>query len=174
VFVAEALPEALDFLNTVWRLAFGKDAQLLHLRRAADAAALVSECTTRKDLAACMSALDDVLKSMQIPDELLSESDRERNEMKGDKTLNRLQASISNKVADIGPRQAAIDAVATLRYASRIRVTLQHSGRSHELPELLEAFGLSLDDDLMRMWAEIRAKVTDALIDVRKAIETLV
>jgi hypothetical protein len=172
-FVAEALPEALDFLDAVWRLAFGKNLPLLRLRKAADAAALVSECTTRQDFAVGMSALDDVLKSMQIPDLLLSKTDQESEAMKGDRTFNRLEACIKNKIVDVGPRDAALEAVVTLRDASRIRVALQHSGRNHELPRLLEALQLSLVDDPTRMWAEIRRVVTDALVDIRNAIGTL-
>jgi hypothetical protein len=174
VFVPEALPEALDFLHATWCLAFGKKRRLLRLRSATDTTTLVASCNTRKDFVACMSALDDAIKSMRIDDEVLAEGDLSKDETKGDKTLNRLEACLRNKVADLGQREAGIQAVAVLRSANRIRVALQHSGRSEELPKALAALDLSSTDDWAACWTAVREHVTEALVDLRRAIAPLV
>jgi hypothetical protein len=167
-FAPEALPEALDFLDATWRLAFGRKYRLLNLRSAADTATLVADCTTRKDLVACISALDDVLKCMRIADELLADADRTAEETKGDRTLNRLAACIRNKIAEPGLSQAGIEAVDVLRNANKIRVALQHSARSEELTKALAVFDLSPTDEWSQVWTAVRARVTEALIDLRK------
>jgi hypothetical protein len=172
-FVPEALPEALDFLHATWCLAFGKKYRLLNLRRAMDTATLVAPCTTRKDFVACMSALDDIVKSMKIDDDLLAESDLGKEDIKGDKTLNRLGACLRNKISDPGQLQAGIDSVDVLRRTNQIRVALQHSGRSNELPRMLASLGLSQSDDWAERWTAIRAHVTEALVDIRKALGAL-
>jgi hypothetical protein len=172
-FSPEALPEALDFLDATWRLVFGRKHRLLNLRSAADTATLAADCETRKDLVACVSALDDVLKCMKIADELLADADRTAEGTKGDKTLNRFEACIRYKIGEDALRQVGIDAVGALRNANRIRVALQHSGRSEELTKGLAVFDLSPTDEWPRVWIGIRTRVTEALVDLRKAFASL-
>jgi hypothetical protein len=171
-FAPEALPEALDFLDATWRLAFGRH-HLVRLRSAADTAALVAPCRTRKDFVACMSALDDIIKSMTIDDEFLSDTDKVNQNMKGDKTLNRLTACLQHNISDLGQRQSGIDAIGVLRTANRIRVALQHSGNSEELPKALASLDISPNHDFGERWTTIRTRVTEALIDIRKAVADL-
>jgi len=172
-FTPEALPEALDFLHATWCLAFGKKHRLLHLRNATDIVTLVAICNTRKDFVACMSALDDVIKSMKIDDDLLAEADLSNDELKGDKTLNRLKACLKNRVVDQGQRETGLEAIAVLRGANTIRVALQHAGRSQDLPKALAELDILPTDDWTARWRAVRERVTDALVDLRKAISAL-
>src|SRR5262249_8580459 len=88
---ALTLPEAFDFLDTCWRLAFGKKQALLRLRNVTGTVMLSLPCATRDEFNTRLSALADMFKSMDVPDELLP---KERRQIAKDQTFSRLLACL--------------------------------------------------------------------------------
>jgi hypothetical protein len=82
-----ALGEAFDFLNAVWELHFKRP--LLRLRSLAADGRLALPCRNRGEFDNAMSALDDLLKLLDIADDLLPEGKRG---IPKDHTFARLQA----------------------------------------------------------------------------------
>jgi hypothetical protein len=74
----------------------------------------------------------DVLKSLDIPDALLSNSKK----TKKDHTLTRLTDCLQTRLEEIDYQEVE-RAVRTLRHVNNVRVTLQHSGAARELPAQL-------------------------------------
>jgi hypothetical protein len=132
-----ALPEALDFLDTAWRFAFGKRQALLRLRDTATIAKLSQACTTRADFESQLSALADILKAMDIPDALLSKT----KEINKDHTLTRLLDCLQGRL-EASDYQEVERAVSTIRTVNDVRVALQHGGASRELPTSLAKLGI--------------------------------
>ncbi|SRR6266849_1889059 len=172
VFVPRALPEALDFLDATWRLAFGKGHPLLRLRRTEDVLTLVDPCASRGDFKSAVSVLDDLIKQMLIADDLLDAADRADPNNQGDKTLNRLTACIRRKL----PTEAqadALEAVGTLRRVNDVRVSLQHSGSAATLGPALATLGVTEPPDWPKAWDQIRRRTIQALVQLRKALQPL-
>src|SRR5262249_52083828 len=117
-----ALPEALDFLDTAWRVAFCKRRALLKLRVTTSSAKLSQPCTTRMDFESQLSALDDILKMIDIPDTLLTKPEDIKKDQSFLRLLNCLQ-----KHLDESDYQEVGHAVSTLQSVNQIRVGLQHS-----------------------------------------------
>ena len=61
-----ALPEAIDYLNAVWRIHAG--GPLLHIARAESAARLALECAGADEFEARLSALCSILDHVSLPD----------------------------------------------------------------------------------------------------------
>jgi hypothetical protein len=72
------LTRALDFLDTAWRLRFGKSQALVGLASATSIAALERDCATDQDFADRVIALGDVLSALSISDSLLDGGEGEQ------------------------------------------------------------------------------------------------
>jgi hypothetical protein len=159
------LPEAFDFLDVCWRLAFGKKQRLVRLNNLAGAAMLSLPCATRDELSTRLSALVDTLNSLDIPDTLLPEPSNVE-----DGTLNRLQACLKGRL-DEAEHPACEHAITVLRAVNRLRVSFQHSATTSNLPvvcaQLSLPFPLPPPGDT---WERIRVTVTEALEVIREAI----
>src|SRR5229473_7410364 len=138
----ESLPDMLDFVDTTWRLAFGKANGLLRLRSVASVTDLSKRCQTKADFSASVSALGDIIKSMSIPDDLLLPDERIKEENKGDKTLNRLSSLARTKLRDPAALELALNAIRIFRNVNSVRVALQHSARASLLGPALEELGI--------------------------------
>jgi hypothetical protein len=160
-----ALPEALDFLDTAWRVAFGKRHALLRLRDTTSVAKLSQPCTTRADFESQLSALADILKAMDIPDALLSKT----RELPKDQTLTRLLDCLQTRLEE-SDYQEVERAVSTLRTVNDVRVALQHSGASRELPTTLAKLGIPYPPQWRDAWDRIRAATIEALRVVREKV----
>ena len=160
-----ALPEALDFLDTAWRLAFGKGQALLRLRDTSNIAKLSQACTTRADFESQLSALADILKAMDIPDALLSKT----REINKDQTLTRLLDCLRT-ILEGSDYQEVERAVSTIRTVNDVRVALQHSGASRELPTSLVKLGIPYPPQWEDAWDRIRAATIHALRVVREKV----
>lgn len=171
-FAPHALPEALDFLDATWRLAFNKE-RLLSLKSAVTVAALVEPCANRKEFTAGVSALDDTLKLMTIGDNLIPEAERELPAIKGDKTLNRMKSCLKSRLSDAVQFQRATNAIEVLRLVSAVRVALQHSGRSSDLGRALAGLGIAHRPNWGDTWDQIRSRTVDALSELRAVVTTL-
>jgi hypothetical protein len=160
-----ALPEALDFLDTAWRVAFGKRQALLRLRDTLSIAKLSQACTTRADFESQLSALADILKAMDIPDALLSKT----REINKDQTLTRLLDCLQTRLEG-SDYQEVERAVSTLRTVNEIRVALQHSGASRELPTSMAKLGIPYPPQWGDAWDRIRAATIEALRVIREKV----
>ena len=161
------LPTALDYLDDTWRLAFGKKQRLLKLGTVSNYASLSLPCSHIDSFKSAVSALDDTLKLMSIPDDLIPGSDRDKEEIKGDKTLNRLASCLRDKL-DADAFASADSAISTLRTLSNVRNALQHSGRANELMLKLEALGVRTPPaDWGAAWDQVRVMIVDALTKLR-------
>lgn len=114
-----SLPEAFDYLDVCWRLAFGKKKALIRLKTLTGVVTLSLPCATRDELIARLSALADILNSLDIPDTLLPEPS---NVQPG--TLNRLQACLKGCL-DAADYPACEHAITLLR-ARRLRDHTRH------------------------------------------------
>lgn len=169
----EQLAATLDFFETTWRLVFDKKERLFHFRSASTIVSLGRSCQTHSDFVKSISDLDDVIKSMKIPDALLTDADRAKEENKGDKTLNRLSAAVRNKVADQDVQESALAAIKKLRTVNELRVGYQHSARAMNIGGALDALGLTSTPEPSAAWDRVRVIASSAFIDLRKAIESL-
>lgn len=167
---ANALPEAIDYLDVVWTLEFGHP--LFRFKRASSVTGLVADCRSRSDFESRMSDLADVLKSMEIPDKLLAPDKLDT--LKG-QPLNRAAAAIRGRYdePEVG---AASRALESLRHLNRIRAGLQHSGGSAG-KKMAEAFAALRLEYPPRHWGEawsaVRLVATRALQSVRRAIRRI-
>jgi hypothetical protein len=172
--------EAIDFLSSVWRLAFGKQHALLTLRTMVNATVIGQPCTTRDSFIAATTALDDTLKGMSIADELLDPADlaadaqREDAQLRKDLTFNRLRACLKFQL------RAATDNLATaeaalkkLRLINDVRVALQHSGRASGLMPALDGLGIPTPPGWADAWDIMRVRLVEALADIRRALQPL-
>lgn len=160
-----ALPEALDFLDTAWRVAFGKRQALLRLRDTTSSAKLSQSCTTRADFESQLSALADILKAMDIPDVLLSKT----REINKDHTLTRLLDCLQTRLAE-SDYQEVERAVSTLRTVNEVRVAFQHSGAARALPTSLAKLGIPYLPQWGDTWDRIRAAIIEALRVIREKV----
>lgn len=159
------LPTALDFLDTTWRPAFSRP--LLRLRSAESVAGLVLPCSTREEFAQRLSELADLIKLMEIPDDLLPDEKKTLN--KGE-TLNRLGAVLALKFG--GEQTGASDgAIEILQAINKARWAFQHSGASRDLPVALAELGITYPIvDYGQAWDAVRAQAVESLSAIRKVV----
>jgi hypothetical protein len=160
-----ALPEALDFLDTAWRVAFGKKRELLKPRGITNNARLSQPCATREEFEAGLSALTDIMKNIDIPDDLLNNTAIQKHE-----TVNRLSDCLKKHLADPVDHQDIENAADTLRSVNKIRNALQHSGASTELLTIFSKLGISYPPQWGSAWDRIRAATIEALRIIREKV----
>jgi hypothetical protein len=160
-----ALPEALDFLDTAWRVAFGKQRALLKLRATSNSAKLSQPCTTRADFESQLSALDDILKMMDIPDTLLNKPE----DIKKDQTFQRLLNCLQTRLEPSEYHEVE-RAVSSLQTVNQVRVALQHSGALHELHTAMTKLGIPYPPQWGSAWDRIRTVTIGSLRIIREKV----
>jgi hypothetical protein len=161
------LPDALDHLDAVWRLAFDRS-PLLKLKRAADVAGLAQPCTTADEFESRLSDLGDVLKGLEVEDGLLPGTEIPKGE-----SFNRLSALLGERL--VAPeKDRAWQAMQTLRAVVELRNAAQHSHAAGKLPTALAKLDLRFPiTNYGETWDQVRAKTIDALAAIREAIDSL-
>jgi hypothetical protein len=161
------LPTALDFLDVTWRLAF--DRPLLRMRSAESVAGLVLPCLTREEFAQRLSELADLMKLMDIADDLLPDDKKTLN--KGE-TLNRFMAAIAFKFGDEGT--APVDAAIKLLQAiNKARWALQHAAARSDLPVAFAELGIRYPiEDYAEAWDTVRVRAIEAVTALRKLVQS--
>jgi hypothetical protein len=164
------VPEALDFLDAVWRLAFGKERRLIRPSNFGEAAGLAIGCETHAEFESRVSDLADALDKFNVPDDLLPTSTTGR---ALDGSLNRLAACLNHQVGV--DRDAVESAVGTLQRIRGLRHTTQHSGMGDAQPRILRELGLGgLVPKWSELWDALRAQAVEALLALRTEIRRLV
>jgi hypothetical protein len=160
------LPIALDFLNVVWKQAFGSS--LITLKSVEKTTALALLCATPDEFRARLGDLHELFKLMDIPDQLLPK------EMEGKlekaQTFNRMEACLSVKIKDQAEGERATDAIATLRDVATVRNKLTHGGS--DLIAALERLGLEYPlGEPAKAWDQVRSRVAEAVTAIRSALQ---
>lgn len=155
------LPVALDFLDAVWKQAFGHT--LLRLRSVERTTALSLPCATAEELKSRLGDLNELFKLMEVPDELLQQPiDRQQ-------TFNRISACLATKVQDAVERENITNAMGDLG-AINLRNKLTHGGS--EVKEALNRLDVEYPiQDHGHPWDQIRSKAAAALTTIRSALQ---
>jgi hypothetical protein len=153
-----SLPEAIDYLNAIWRLQTGH--ALIRIGRAEAAAKLVLDCSGSDEFDSRLSALCSILDSMQVPDQPASK-------------LVNLRAYLQGELAEDSAARATV-AVDDLRALFDLRVWRQHAGTETRAALGMERLGISLPVvDWGHAWLLVRARAVAALSAIREEVETL-
>ena len=160
------LPEALDFLDAIWRLAFGKKRRLLRPSTFTDAAGLVGKAESPEQFETCISDLADSLDRITIADDLLPPGEAGQS-VEG--SLNRMKV-VLNQHDSID--ESVVDrAIATLQKVRGLRHTHAHSGAAGDRPRILRELGLAeFASDWQRLWDGLRVRTVEALLALRTQV----
>lgn len=162
-----SLPEQLDFLDAVWRAAFGQP--LLHLGPAAHVAGLTLGCATREEFRARLSDVADVLDSLRVPNDLLPP---DQSGARG--ALKRVELALTATSLDRDEKDRVTEAVAKLRSVVRIRVGLQHGDAAKDLPEHFGKLQIPYPPtDWEVAWNQVLARTVDSLVGLRDEVRRL-
>ncbi|MGP0050407.1 MAG: hypothetical protein ACLPZR_16365 [Solirubrobacteraceae bacterium] len=155
-----SLPEAIDYLNAVWRVYAGKP--LMLVSRAEAAAKLDSDCGTADEFESGLSALCGILGQLQLPD---TEDHKKLVDLKG-----HLAQALDS--AGAARTDAAID---DLRAVFDLRVWRQHPGTDERGRRGMQRLGIDLPTaDWPGTWRYLQARVVAALAALREEIEALI
>lgn len=156
-----SLPEALDYLNAVWRLKLGNGKALFQISRAEAAAKLVLDCASVDEFESRLSAFASILGQIRLP------------ESEGHQKLVDLRDRLDQLLrGDSGVRAHA--AVDDLRAVVALRVWRQHPGTDKAAQQAAQRLGVALpSDDWNGTWHQLRARSVEALSTIREEIETI-
>lgn len=163
----EALHDALDFLDSVWRNVTGKN--LIEAHRFGPAARLAAPVTNRSDFASRLSDLSDVLKAVKVDDSYIDPNLAK--DLTPEKSLARLKVALS-KLLKSPEAEVATQAVEVLQSIIRVRVALQHVEARPDLPTSLASLGITSTTDWSQTWQIVGHRAVEALRDLRQALET--
>lgn len=156
---ALSLPEAVDYLNAIWRLHAGK--ALIRIGRAEAAAKLVLDCANADEFESRLSALCSILDAVNVPDQKESK-------------LSNLSEYLRTELTEESATRA-LDAVDDLRALFDLRVWRQHVGTEGRAARGMSRLGISLPVyEWNDAWHHIQARTVAALSAIREEIETLV
>jgi hypothetical protein len=162
------LAVALDFLSMSWQLAFG--APLLRLRSVEATVGLVAPATSREEFGARLAELADLLKLIDIADQLLPDGGPG---ISRDMTLVRLKTALESRMAE-EEKDSVGKAVTVLQAVNKVRRALQHSGAAQELPGALSQLGVPYPiADYEEAWRLVRSRTAEAVTAIRKAVQSL-
>jgi hypothetical protein len=163
-----ALLEALDYLDTTWRLAFD-GRPLLAVRSAAGISDVSQPCTGLDEFKSRMSTVSELLRSLAIPDELLTEGEQ----VQADHTLARLRSCLRRHL-DAEEYDRVDQALAPLTAATRVRVALQHEAAAGELPGALARLGVVYPPPYWGdAWEEVRSRLAATVREVAEVVRGL-
>jgi hypothetical protein len=165
----QAVEQALDDLDVRWRLAFGKDRHVVRLPGAADVSVLSLPSGSRDEFERRLSVLADIMKRLDIPDDMFTEG-TELPEVTH--THARLEILFEQQLADPDEVAQVKQAVSTLRSINQLRVGGQHGGEAQKRRALAaDALGIPLDGRWGEAWERIRALTAYALRDIGTAAQ---
>ena len=166
-YVSPALAQALDLLDSVWGLRFGKNQALVKLPSTISIADLERNCSTHEEFLARLIALADVLGAMSIPDVLV-------NQEKIDGSLNRLEAALRKNVLEESDRDSALAALPVLRAANALRRAAAHGGGTARVDRVRAEQTLRIayypDVSWNEVWNQVRARAVEALTSITSAL----
>lgn len=151
-----ALPEAIDYLNSVWRVR--ADKPMFHIARAEAAAKLALECEGVDDFEARLSALAAILGHVDLPGERGTH-------------LDDLESFLRVKLGS-GAISRAETAIGTLKGVFDLRAWRQHPGTDQRGRRGMRRLGVELPTaNWAGAWATVQARCVAALNALREEIE---
>lgn len=156
----QSILQALDDLEVRWRLAFGQS--IVRLPGAEEVSSLAQPCSTRDEFERRLSSLSDVIKLLDVPDQLLPAGDGLPEKSH---TLARLELVFELRLTD-EDRAEVMKAIAALRSINRLRVGGQHSGAQGDRARAADTLGVALDGGWGEAWDRVRAVASHALRDI--------
>lgn len=156
----QAIEQGLDDLEVRWRLAFGQS--VVRLPGAEEVSSFAQPCSTRDEFERRLSSLADIVKRLDIPDELLPAAD---NLPERSLTLVRLELLFNARLAD-EERAEVTQAIGSLRSINRLRVGGQHAGARAERAQAADRLGVALDGRWGDAWDRVRAVASQAFRDI--------
>ncbi len=161
-----SLSHSFDYLNSVWRLKFGKMQRLFQLRSAASTAGLEEPCKSKDEFQARMSSLSDIIKCFDIPDSLLGGVS-----IPPDQTINRLRAALAHIVAG-GLSMDLTAALSTLTAVNDLRVSFQHASTRVNQVTAFKSLGITFPGtDWSEDWDRVRSLTAGALRLIAEEID---
>lgn len=160
-----ALPEAIDFLASVWKDVFGQ--RLLVMRTTAAAAALALPVETRSDFESRLSSVGALLKAISVPDSLLSPDDIG---LDRSHSVERMKAALRNRLSD-PELERATKALGVFAQVNDVRVALQHPDARRDLPAALARLNIIFPPEWSVAWDIVRTQLITALGQVREALQ---
>jgi hypothetical protein len=156
-----SLPEAIDYLNAVWRASVGSRTALIRISRAEAAAKLALDCSTVDEFESRLSAVAGILAQLRLPQET------------GDKKLIDLRKFLEQILSDDSATRAQ-DAVNVLRDVVALRVWRQHPGTEEVAADAARRLGVALPSESWgATWDHIRKLAVSALSAIREEIEQI-
>jgi hypothetical protein len=153
-----SLPEAIDYLNAVWRL--HAERPMFRIGRAEAAAKLVLDCATADEFESRLSGLCSILDTVYLPT-----SDGHK--------LTDLDAYLRGELGEESADRAS-EAIGDLRALFDLRVWRQHSGTERRGATGMSRLGISLPVvDWADAWQKVQVRAVVALSALREEIETL-
>lgn len=153
-----SLPEAIDYLNLVWRS--HARAPLVRIGRAEAAAKLALDCATADEFESRVSALCSILAAMEIPG-------------KDDNKLVDLKSYMQEK---LGPDAStrAVGAIDDLKAVFDVRVGRQHAGTDARAARGMSHLGIPFPIyDWGTAWQQVQARTVAALSALREEVTPL-
>lgn len=159
------LPEAIDYLDTVWRLRFSK--RLFNLPGAARTASLSLPCSTSDEFDARLSALSDLLDRMDLP-----RPDTPSETGNPPKSLDKLYAFLVQAIPPDSHGRLE-EAVRLLRKILALRRGQQHHGAHNATVAAATELGFAAQiGDWGALWEQVRATVVQALNTIREELQS--
>jgi hypothetical protein len=164
---SEALNDAFDFLDSVWRNVTNKD--LLEVHRVSSVARLTVTVKNRSDFSGRLSDLAEVFKAIKVDDSFIDA--KLAKDLTPDKSLGRLKVAVQ-KLLKSPDADVATRAVEVLQDIVRVRAAIQHEDAQPDLPTSLARLGIKHPADWPQAWEVVRHRAVDALRDLRQALES--
>jgi hypothetical protein len=164
---SDALPEAFDFLASVWLNV--TDKHLFDVHRVSPAARLTTPVANRADFSSRMSDFADVAKAMNVDDSFIDP--KVARDLTPDKSLGRLKVA-AKKLLKSPDVDVAIRALDVLQDIIRVRAALQHEKAEPDLPTSLARLGIKYPPDWPQAWEFVRHRAVSALRDLRQSLES--
>jgi hypothetical protein len=162
-YLAPALARALDNLDTVWRLRFGRSQRLLVMPSVQSIASVELDCTTRGDFTQRLIALGDILGGLAVSNHLFDP------EQGSDRwlSLRRLEAVLNKCINDEASRARGLGGVAMLRSVIALRDGSAHGGSTARLAaaKAERELGINLfpNESWIYTWNLLRSRITEAV-----------
>jgi hypothetical protein len=157
------LPEAVDFLDVVWKGQF--DGHLFALPGAKRTSELGLACATPDEFESRISAFADLVARMKLP------GDGEGG-LKREGSLKRLEDFLLPKLPEGGSRERTAEAIRRLRYVNDVRRGGQHHGVAEARADAFRAPGIAFPpSDWGAAWADIQVMAVDAFSAIREEIQ---
>lgn len=154
-----SLPAAIDYLDTVWRLSFNR--QLVGFPGVERSARLAFDVSTPEEADSALSALAEVLKSLQVPG-VAGVSGH---------PLQRIVPFLENHLpGEAIPR--VMDAVERLNAARILRAAAQHAGAQADAVRAHTVLGLAYPvANWSAAWSQVQATVAHAMDVIREELQ---